>query len=564
MARRVRTQLHSLCAEHGWKENTQPANYEAIHKALLAGLLGNVGCKVDDGEYATKGPQAGSYLGARGIRFWPHPGSSLAKKAGKWIMAAEQVETSRLFGRCIARIEPEWVEEVGSHLIKRQVFEPHWSKSSGAVRAWERGTLYGLVIYPRRGVAYRDIDPALCRELFIREGLVQGEIAEGPARAMAFLAHNQRLVAEIERLEHKSRRPDVLVDETLIEAFYDSKLPAEVCDVAGLEAWRRQAEKAEPKLLHLSREQLMRHEAEGVTTDRFPPTLEVLGQKLKLTYLHQPGEADDGVTLAVPLAMLNQIPANRCEWLVPGLLEEKVAALMKTVPQKHRHRLQPVAESAAAFMLAFEAGEFDTDEPLLKMLQRFVEERAAEAAARELPPGEPQAALLHKLPRDRRARPVMGQSRNLMELRARFREQVAARFSAAKIGGALAGALSAAGVGAAAAAGDDAGQAARASGDASMRGRADAERRAVQGAPAGRGGNAPVSPATAAPALSGFTAWTFGELPELLEVRVAGREVIGFPALHDDGDSVSCDLTTRRKRRRACIGAASPACSRST
>ncbi|MHB1375367.1 MAG: ATP-dependent RNA helicase HrpA, partial [Thauera sp.] len=373
--RDVFSQLHTLCAEHGWKENAQPANYEAIHKALLAGLLGNIGCKADEGESAGKGPQAGSYLGARGIRFWPHPGSALAKKAGKWIMAAEQVETSRLFGRCIARIEPEWVEEVGGHLIKRQVFEPHWSKSSGAVRAWERGTLYGLVIYPRRGVAYRDIDPALCRELFIREGLVQGEIAEGPARAMAFLAHNQRMVAEIERLEHKSRRPDVLVDEALIEAFYDSKLPEEVCDVAGLEAWRKPAEKAEPKLLHLSREQLMRHEAEGVTTDRFPPALEVLGQKLKLTYLHQPGEADDGVTLAVPLAMLNQIPANRCEWLVPGLLEEKVAALMKTVPQKHRHRLQPVAESAAAFMAAFEAGEFDTDEPLLKMLQRFVEER---------------------------------------------------------------------------------------------------------------------------------------------------------------------------------------------
>ncbi|HHW64803.1 MAG TPA: ATP-dependent RNA helicase HrpA [Rhodocyclaceae bacterium] len=529
--RDVFTQLHSLCAEHGWKENAQPANYEAIHKALLAGLLGNIGCKVED----ASGPQAGSYLGARGIKFWPHPGSALAKKAGKWIMAAEQVETSRLFGRCIARIEPEWVEEVGGHLIKRQVFEPHWSKSSGAVRAWERGTLYGLVIYPRRGVAYREIDPALCRELFIREGLVQGEIAEGPARAMAFLAHNQRLVAEIERLEHKSRRPDVLVDEALIEAFYDSKIPQDVCDVAGLEAWRRQAEKVEPKLLHLSREQLMRHEAEGVTTDRFPPALEVLGQKLKLTYLHQPGEADDGVTLTVPLAMLNQIPANRCEWLVPGLLEEKVAALMKTVPQKHRHRLQPVGESAAAFMAAFHAGEFDTDEPLLKMLQRFVEERVQLKLPLESfrPENLKPHCFMNFRVIDEHGR-VMGQSRNLMGLRARFREQVAARFSAAKIGGALAGALSAVGVGAAGVAGDGAGQAARASGDAPMRGRAEVERRAVQGAPAGRGGNEP-----AAPALSGFTAWTFGALPELLEVRVAGREVIGFPALHDDGDSVS-------------------------
>ena len=562
--RDVFAQLHTLCAEHGWKENEQPANYEAIHKALLAGLLGNVGCKVED----ASGPQAGAYLGARGIKFWPHPGSALAKKAGKWIMAAEQVETSRLFGRCIARIEPEWVEEVGGHLIKRQVFEPHWSKASGAVRAWERGTLYGLVIYPRRGVAYRDIDPALCRELFIREGLVQGEIAEGPARAMAFLAHNQRLVAEIERLEHKSRRPDVLVDETLIEAFYDSKLPAEVCDLAGLEAWRKPAEKAEPRLLHLSREQLMRHDAEGVTTDRFPPTLEVLGQKLKLAYLHQPGEADDGVTLAVPLAMLNQIPANRCEWLVPGLLEEKVAALMKTVPQKHRHRLQPVAESAAAFMAVFEAGEFDTDEPLLKMLQRFVEERVQLKLPLESfrPENLKPHCFMNFRVIDEHGR-LMGQSRNLMELRARFREQVAARFSAAKIGGALAGALSVVGVGRAGGGqgvgAGGAGVSARGGGSDSVAGEvagrarsgadardaaADVGGRAGAGQPGGKGSGKAAGDAagrSAAPAelpaqvLSGFTAWTFGALPELLEVRVAGREVIGFPALHDDGDSVS-------------------------
>ncbi len=484
--RDVFSQLHALCAEHGWKENTQPANYESIHQALLAGLLGNIGFKLED----AVGAQAGAYLGARGMKFWPHPGSTLAKKAGKWIMAAEQVETSRLFGRCIARIEPEWVEEVGAHLIKRQVFEPHWSKSAGAVRAWERGTLYGLVIYPRRGVAYRDIDPALCRELFLREGLVQGEIAEGPARAMGFLAHNQRLVAEIERLEHKSRRPDVLVDEALIEAFYDSKIPAEVCDVAGLEAWRKTVEKSEPKRLYLLREQLMRHEAEGVTTDRFPPTMAVLGQKLKLVYLHQPGEADDGVTLIVPLAMLNQIPAKRCEWLVPGLLEEKVTALLKTVPQKHRHRLQPVGESAAAFMTSFEAGEFDTDESLLKMLQRFVEERVQLKLPLESFRAEnlKAHAFMNFRVIDEHGR-VMGQSRDLMELRARFRDQVAARFSAANIGGALAGALSVVGAGNGlspdAAEGDDG-----ASRDAPTRSAPEGEDALKAGTEKGRGGRA--------------------------------------------------------------------------
>ncbi len=523
--RDVFTQLHTLCAEHGWRENQQPATGEAIHKALLAGLLGNIGCKFED----ASGPQAGSYLGARGIRFWPHPGSALAKKAGKWIMCAEQVETSRLFGRCVARIEPEWVEEVGAHLVKRQVFEPHWSKSAGSVRAWERGAVYGLVLYPRRGVGYRDIDPRLCRELFIREGLVEGEIAEGPARAMAFLAHNQRLVTEIERLEHKSRRPDVLVDEALIEAFYDSRIPEDIVDLAGFEAWRRQAEKTEPKLLQLTRDQLMRHEAEGVTTERFPARFEVLGQSLALSYLHRPGEPDDGVTLSVPLAMLNQIPAGRCEWLVPGLLEEKVAALLKTVPQKHRHRLQPVADSAAAFMAAFEAGEFDTDEPLLRSLQRFVEERVQLKLPLESFRAENLKAhcFMNFRVFDEHGR-VMGQSRNLAELRARFREQVAARFNAAKIGGALAGALDAAGVAPGRSAEVAGGRAAE------PNERAPAQRRDT-----GRGAEKAESAGSSGPALAGFTAWSFGALPELLEIKVAGRDVIGFPALHDDGDSVS-------------------------
>ncbi|CAL93333.1 ATP-dependent RNA helicase HrpA [Azoarcus olearius] len=505
--RDVYTQLHSLCAEHGWKENELPANYEAIHKALLAGLLGHIGCKTEEDQGA-KGPQAGAYLGARGIKFWPHPGSALAKKAGKWIMGAELVDTSRLFARCLARIEPEWVEEVGAHLLKRHVFEPHWSKTAGSVRAWERGTVHGLVLYGRRGVNYRDIDPALCRELFIREGLVAGEIAEGPARAMAFLAHNRKLVAEIERLEHKSRRPDVLVDEALIEAFYDAKIPAEVVDLAGFEHWRKAAEKREPKLLYLSREQLMRHEAEGITTERFPTQLEVLGQKLKLGYLHQPGEADDGVTLTVPLAMLNQVPAARCEWLVPGLLEEKVTALLKTVPQKHRHRLQPMSESAAAFMEQFESGEFDTGEPLLKALQRFVEERVQLKLPLESfrPENLNPHCFMNFRVIDEHGRPL-AQSRNLADLRARYREQIAERFRGARLSGAADATASAAAAPAATSA---------------------PQRKASTAA----GGNDGAT-------YAGHTAWTFPPLPELLEVKVGGRDVIGFPALHDDGASVS-------------------------
>jgi ATP-dependent helicase HrpA len=503
--RDVHGQLHALCAEHGWQENPQPANYETLHKALLAGLLGHIGCKVED----ASGPQAGAYLGARGIKFWPHPGSSLARKAGKWIVGAELVDTSRLFGRCLARVEPEWLEEVGAHLVRRQVFEPHWEKAQGAVRAWERGTLHGIQLYGRRGVAYRDVDPALCREIFIRQGLVEGEIAEGPARGMAFLAHNRRLVAEIERLEHKSRRPDVLVDEELIFAFYDAKIPAEVVDLASFEKWRKGAEKAEPRLLHLSRDQLMRHEAEGITTDRFPAHLEVLGQKLKLAYLHAPGEADDGVTLLVPLAMLNQIPASRCEWLVPGLLEEKVTALLKTVPQKHRHRLQPMAESAAAFMARFEAGELDAGEPLVKALQRFVEERVSLKLPMESfrPENLNAHCFMNFRVADEHGR-VLAQSRNLAELRARFHGQIAAAFQAAQV-----------------------------KGGAEIRPLAPGEAPAAR---AERADQAATPREDSAPAsLEGLTAWTFGELPEILEVKVGKREVIGFPALQDEGDTVS-------------------------
>src|SRR5690606_31009587 len=245
-------------------------------------------------------------------------------------------------------------------------------------------------------------------------------------------------VADIERLEHKSRRPDVLVDEHLIFAFYDAKIPAEVCDLAGFEAWRRQAERTAPRLLHLNREQLMRHEAEGITSDRFPAFFEVLGQRLKLSYLHQPGEADDGVTLTVPLAMLHQLPGARCEWPVPGLPEGQVLALLKTVPQKHRHRLQPMTESGAAFMAALEAGAYDTDQPLLKALQQFVEERVSLKLPQESFRQEnlkPHCFMNFRLI-DEHGR-VLGQSRNLAELRARHGRQVAEHFRNAQVAEAL-------------------------------------------------------------------------------------------------------------------------------
>lgn len=546
--RDIHGQLHALCAEHGWKENAQKADFEAIHKALLTGLLGHIGLKSEEAQ----GANVGAYLGARGIKFWPHPGSYLAKKAGKWLMAAELIDTSRLYARCIAKIEPEWVEEVGAHLIKRSVYEPHWEKKHGAVRAWERGVLHGITLYARRAVGYTQTDPKVCRELFIREALVQGDLDESQAKQMPFFVHNQRLVAEIERLEQKMRRPDLLVDPALIEAFYDAQIPAEVVDIRSFEAWRKKAERGNPKCLFLEREQLMRHEAAGVTSDNFPGTLEVLGQKLKLSYVHEPRDPEDGVTLTVPLAMLNQVPANRCEWLVPGLLEEKVTAFLKTVPQKHRHRLQPIGESTRAFLDAVAEGKVERDQPLLRALQLFVEDRVQLKLPLESFRAEnlnPHCFMNFRVI-DEYGR-VLGVSRNLPELRARLKDQVAAAFKAAQVEGALGAQLAALNVKGR----TEEGAKESAPGEGAVAPLSTSSGRGGQATPLpGTGERGPQGRAGATTAVSkpqvtdkdsppsqliGLNTWSFGELPELLEVKIGGRNMIGFPALHDDGDSVS-------------------------
>ncbi|MDE2277244.1 MAG: ATP-dependent RNA helicase HrpA, partial [Burkholderiales bacterium] len=217
--RDIHSQLHTVVAEHGWRLNTAPATYEQIHLSLLAGLLGNLGCKSDDEDW---------YLGARGIKFWRHPGANLSKKPGRWIVVAELVETTRLFGRGIAAIEPQWIPPLAGHLLKTQLLEPHWEKKAAEVIALERATLYGLVIYNNRRVNFGRVDPAAAREIFIREALVGDEWDT----RLPFLAHNRKLVAQVQELEHKARRQDVLVDDELIQAFYDQQLPPEVCSGA--------------------------------------------------------------------------------------------------------------------------------------------------------------------------------------------------------------------------------------------------------------------------------------------------------------------------------------------
>lgn len=351
-------QLHAQVAEMGMRANEQPATYEQIHKALLCGLLGNIGMK---------SVESNEYLGARGIKFIVAPNSALAKKGVKWLMAAELVETHRLYARGVARIEPEWLEEVGAHLIRRHYYDPHWEKKAAQVTAYERSTLYGLVINPKKRVHYGPMAPAESREVFIRQALVGGEFNTHAQ----FFAHNRKLIYDIEALEHKARRPDVLVDDELIFAFYDSRIPANIHNGAAFEHWRKEAERIDAKLLYLKKDDLMRHEAAGITTDQFPPQLKIDNVSFALSYNFSPGKNDDGITLTVPLALINQVSAARCEWLVPGLLAEKVQQLVKTLPQRLRRHLVPVPEFAAAFCRDVPP----SNTPLLQALARYIREQ---------------------------------------------------------------------------------------------------------------------------------------------------------------------------------------------
>ncbi len=356
--RELHQQLHAQVAEMGMKGSEQPATYEQMHKALLCGLLGNIGMK---------GVEGHEYLGARSIKFIVAPNSVLAKKGAKWVMAAELTETHRLYARCVARVEPEWMEEVGDHLIKRHYYDPHWEKKPAQVVAYERSTLHGLLLNPKKRVHYGPMNPAESREVFIRQALVGGEFNT----TAPFFAHNQKLILDIEALEHKARRPDVLVDDELIYAFYDSRVPADIHNGAAFERWRKNAEREHSKLLYLKKDDLMRHEAAGITTDQFPPQLKIDGVSFALSYNFSPGKSDDGITLTVPLALINQVSSSRCEWLIPGLLPEKVAQLIKTLQQRLRRHLVPVPEFSAAFCRDVPPSNM----PLLQALARYIREQ---------------------------------------------------------------------------------------------------------------------------------------------------------------------------------------------
>ena len=500
--RDIHSQLLTVVAEHGWKLNASAATYEQLHLSMLAGLLGNIGCKSDDDEW---------YLGARGIKFWRHPGAHLSKKPGRWIVAAELVETTRLFGRGLAAIEPQWIPTVAGHLLKKQLLDPHWEKKPAEVVAFERATLYGIVIYNQKRVNFGQVDPVAAREIFIREALVGNEWET----KLPFLAHNQKMVRQVEELEHKSRRQDVLVDDELIYAFYDQQLPADVHSGHSFERWYRQELQRQPKLLWLTRDELMRHEAAGITTAAFPKTIRLGGVDCAATYLHDPGDSKDGVTVTVPIYALNQVSEERCEWLVPGMLKDKVLALVKSLHQRPRSRLVPLPDYAQSFVNEHEFGHGSLMEVLLKAV-RDRTQLDVKRADFKLETLQPHLFMNFRVV-DEHGR-QLGMGRNLATLKAELGAQARGAFQA----------LAALKLGSA----------------ASVPSEGPGPAPAGRG-PAPRAQASPESPRTPTPparAPAQHTAWTFGELPELMEVQRGSQTLIGFPALIDKGSHVEIEV----------------------
>ncbi|MFA3790427.1 ATP-dependent RNA helicase HrpA [Aliiglaciecola sp. SL4] len=333
----VVSQLKKSIVEVGFRLNKQEADFDTVHKAILSGLLSHIGFKDKEREFE----------GARGSKFMIFPGSYLSKKPPKWTMVAELVETSRLFGRLAAKIEPEWIEPLAKHLTKYQYSEPVWSKKRGAVQALEKVLLFGLTVVNNRHVNFSQIDPVVSREIFIREALVNAQTK----LSYDFIHYNQSLIEDIQLLEEKSRRRDVLVDEEELVAFYEQSLPQHVCSESGFKKWWNKAEPKVKESLKYDPEQLKKHQAEQVNELNFPDTWQQNNLNLQLSYCFEPNQIDDGVSLIIPLPILNQLEEIGFDWLIPGFRHELIVTLIKSLPKRLRRNFVPAPNFADACML---------------------------------------------------------------------------------------------------------------------------------------------------------------------------------------------------------------------
>ncbi|MFK5913675.1 MAG: ATP-dependent RNA helicase HrpA [Woeseiaceae bacterium] len=350
--RDIYSQLLKQCKDLDYRINTTTADYNAIHQALLSGLLSHCGLKNEEGEYQ----------GARNNIFAIFPGSNLRKKKPLWIMAAEMLETQRHYGLTVAQIDPPWLEKQASHLIKKSYFEAHWEKRPAQIAAYEKSTLYGLVINPRKKINYGPIDPEFSRELYIRGAFVNREYS-GHA---AFYKHNEALFSDIEKLEHQSRRQDVLVDDEVVYQFYDERISKGIYNSKLFDTWRKTVERDNAEILFLSREYLMQHSAGDITEEQYPKKIDINGMSFPLTYHFDPLSDDDGVTLTIPMTLLNTLDSVQFEWLIPALLRDKIIQLIKTLPKQLRKNFVPAPQYADACLEAMDT----RDAPLIETLSK--------------------------------------------------------------------------------------------------------------------------------------------------------------------------------------------------
>lgn len=357
----IYAQLHQVVEDLGFVLNQEPADYASLHTALATGLLSHIGLKEQNTEY----------LGARNSRVFLFPASGLYKKSPKWLMAAELVETSRLFARIAAKIQPQWLEPISQHLIKRSYAEAHWAKQRGSVVAYEKQVLYGLTIVPKRLVSYQTIDPQLCREVFIQEALVAGQIIIKDPKLRGFLTENQQLITAIELLEHKSRRRDILLDEQEMARLYGENIPEGICTTSAFIKWWRVESQHQPRLLHFTREQLMQHSAAKVGELQFPDSWQQGELLLPLEYAFDPGGEMDGVAVVIPVALLNQVENKGFDWLVPGLHHELVVGLIRSLPKSLRRNFVPAPQFADAVLGSLQPGQGSLLEQVSKQLMRM-------------------------------------------------------------------------------------------------------------------------------------------------------------------------------------------------
>ncbi|WP_316764670.1 ATP-dependent RNA helicase HrpA [Streptomyces herbicida] len=478
----IYTQLRTVAKQMGIHLSEQDASDDRVHVSLLAGLLSHIGMKdvKDAGGEGGRSTAKNEYLGARNAKFAIFPGSALFKKTPRFVMSAELVETSRLWARVNAKIEPEWVEPLAEHLLKRTYSEPHWEKDQAAVMAFEKVTLYGVPIVAQRKVNYGRIDPEASRELFIRNALVEGDWRTHHK----FFADNRKLLSEVEELEHRARRRDIVVDDETLFDFYDQRVPDHVVSGAHFDSWWKRKRHEQPDFLDFEREMLIRESAEAVTKADYPDSWRQGQLKFRVTYQFEPGADADGVTVHIPLQVLNQVTDEGFDWQIPGLREEVVTELIRSLPKPIRRNYVPAPNYAKAFL----AKAVPLQEPLTVTMARELKRMVGvpfEADDFDWTRVPDHLRITFRIVDERRRK--LAEDKDLEALKLRLKPKARMALSQA------------------------------AAATAERRGGESLERK-------------------------GLTDWTIGTLTRVFETRRAGQPVKAYPALVDDGDTVSVRL----------------------